>query len=170
MLGSVYFIKFLNKRKEGRMVLIIRTSFRRTSLSAAQDRCLHWRYLLPHFGHHFLWFIRLPWATDGAYQHQAVIQRNSIIPHLLPAVSVEEIAVPVWHQAGRREELWLRRKKEKKTVTSQKPPNDGSHTHFKGQADLFLSAIQDHYQTFLLRSIPPDSFLCVYILLQNCLF
>lgn len=105
------------------------------------------KVVLPHFWHNFLGFIRLLWATDSAYQHQAVIQRNSIIPHLLPAVTEEEIALPGCHQPGRREELWVRTKKEKKTVTPQNPPKsrkDGSHTNFKSQADLFLTAIQNY--------------------------
>lgn len=88
--------------------------------------------------------MRLLWAKESAYQHQAVIARNSIIPHLLPAVTEEEIAVPGCHQPGRREELWVGRKK---TVTPRNPPKsrkDGWHTNFKSQADLFFTAIQNY--------------------------
>lgn len=82
------------------------------------------KVLLPYFCHNILWFIRLLWATGSAYQHQAVIQGNSISSHLPPAVTEEEST----REEGR---TMSQNKEEKRTVTPQNSPvsTKVAHTH-----------------------------------------
>lgn len=110
------------------------------------------KVLLPYFCHNIPWFIQLLWATGSAYQHQAVIQGNSIIPHLPPAATEEEST----RKVGR---TMSQNKEEKGTVTPQNPllsTKGGSHASSKSPARVVF-----HCRSKTIKS--PSRFLYLYV-------
>lgn len=127
------------------MVLITRTSPRRTSLSAAEDCCLHWRYSCHTFD---IIFCGLYGCCGQQTVHTNTRLRYKEIPLSLISCLLWQwkkllYQSDISQEGGKNYESEQRKKK--KTVTPQNPPNswkDGSHTNFTGQADLFFQTIR----------------------------
>lgn len=114
------------------------------------------KVLLPYFCHNVPWFIQLLWATGSAYQYQAVVQGNSIIPLLPPAVTEEE-------STGKEGRTMSQNKEEKGPVTPQNPPVSTRVAH-----TLLLKARQELFSTAGLKLLKdlPDFSICMFQILS----